>query len=121
MSTFPTTDKSIETQLVEMMTAFRGRGPKSIMQVFLAPLGIAPEVKPEGWQCELAFGDESTRSFQAPTFAQAVNEAHAWAYFTCRFEPRIEKVMQIQADGNRMTHGPDFAKEAAEKMRNATP
>lgn len=82
----PVCELGTEAKLVALMTKWRTHGPRSVMQVFLAPLGVSPEVKPDGWQCELAFGDETTRSFQAATLEDAISEAHVWAYFTFRFK-----------------------------------
>ncbi len=70
----------MEAQLIDLLTRWRegkpwlGESP-GITEVFLAALGTDGKA---GFQCEIGFGDTTTKSFQAATLGEAIANAYAW-------------------------------------------
>lgn len=70
-----------EGALEELLTRWREpfKGKPGVTEVFLAALGVHGK---DGWQCELGFGDGTTRSFQSDAclgLDWAIEQAHTWA------------------------------------------
>ena len=69
-----------EECLEQLLTRWRdpgvGREGPGITEVFLAALGVDGT---RGFQCELGFGDTTTKSFQADTLDGAIEAAWGWA------------------------------------------
>lgn len=65
-------------RISEMLTKWRegNLGKVGITEVFLAALGVDGK---GGFQCELGFGDGTTKSFQSYTLCLAVEDAYIWA------------------------------------------
>lgn len=69
-------------QLLTLLTNWREPTPTlpSITEVFFAILEGDGMVK--GFQCELGFGNGTTKSFQAATLTQCLYDAYVWALMT---------------------------------------
>lgn len=88
-----------EHVIKRLLTSWRNEQPTGITEVFLAALG--PEGQ-SGFQCELGFGNGTTRSFQANTVELAVLAAYGWALLNYPVRPceRLFSVREVVVKGD---------------------